>query len=222
LALETKAQRLEDPGAEMLERATAVWDRFGRVILVAGAAVIVVAVGAWFLMKSRAQREEQAASALAEANILYWQGDYARSLERARQVSTQFESTPSGIEAHRLAGDNAFWNGDFKTAVAEYRRYLDKHKGDLLADAARRSLAYALESAGQLQEAAQQYEQLVGKFDRNSSAEFLSAAARCERLLNRPEEALKRLERVEREFGETSYGQSARIEIAELKAAAGR
>jgi len=215
-----KATRLEDPGAEMLDRITTTWDRHGRLIL--GVALAVIAAGAvtFFLLRSRAAREEQAAAALAEANVLYWQGDYVTSLERAKQVSAQFGSTPSGIEAHRLAGDNAFWNGDFKTAVAEYRRYLDKAPAGLLADAGRRSLAYSLESDNQFAEASRTYESLVGRFDRSSSAEFLGGAARCYRALNQPDEAMKRLQRIDQEFGETSYANAARVEMAELAARA--
>jgi TolA-binding protein len=219
LSLE-KASRLEDPGAEMLDRMTSVWDRHGRIILGATLAVIAVGAVAFFLLRGQAAKEEQAAAALAEANVLYWQGDYVGSLERAKQVSARFASTPSGIEAHRLAGDNAFWNGDFKSAVAEYRRYLDKAPSGLLADAGRRSLAYALESDNQHAEAAKTYESLVGRFDRSSSAEFLLAAARCHRALNQPDEALKRLQRIDQEFGETSYANAARVEMAELAARA--
>jgi tetratricopeptide (TPR) repeat protein len=134
----------------------------------------------------------------------------------ARQIAQQYPSTPSGIDAHRLAGDNAYWDGDFKAAVTEYRTYLGREKKGLLADAARRSLAYALESSKQFAEAASTYESLVGVFDRESSAEFLAATARCYRALNRPADAIKSLQRLVSEFGETSYANPARIELAEL------
>jgi tetratricopeptide (TPR) repeat protein len=214
-----KAAHLDDPGAETLERLTSTWDRYGRLILGVVAAAIAIGAVTFMVLRNRAAREEQAASALAEANVLFWQGDYARSLERATQVAQQYGSTPSGIEAHRLAGDDAFWSGDFKGAVAHYRRYLDKNKSGLLADAGRRSLAYALESSGDYVEAAKTYESLIGRFDRVSSAEFLSAAARSYRLANQPAEALARLRRLESEFGETTYARDARIQIAELTAA---
>jgi tetratricopeptide (TPR) repeat protein len=167
-------------------------------------------------MRARASAEAEAAGKLAEANVLYWQGDYARSLELSKQIAQQHGSTPSGLDAHRLAGDNAYWNGDFKTAVTEYRAYLAKEKKGLLADAARRSLAYALESNKQYAEAATTYESLVGVFDRESSAEFLAGAARCYRAQSQPAEAAKRLQRLLDEFGETSFVNPARIELAEL------
>jgi tetratricopeptide (TPR) repeat protein len=217
-----RARTLEPEGAEFLERAADWWRRRQRLVAGAAIGVAVLAAGTLLHLRTRAAQEEQAAGRLAEANILFWQGDYVRSLELSKQVYTQYGGTASGRDAHRLAGDNAFWNGDFKAAVAEYRRYLDKVKTGLLADAARRSLAYALESDGEPLEAARHYDQLVGKLDRTSSAEFLVAAARCYRQAGQPPEAVRRLRRVDEEFGDTYYAQTARIQLGELEAAATR
>ena len=141
-----------------------------------------------------------------------------RSTEIAKQVVQQYGGTPSGGDALRLQGDNAFWSGDFKGAAVHYHAYLKKVSSGALADAARRSLAYALESDRQHAEAAKTYESLVGKFDRNSSSEFLWAAARCHRALGQPAEAVARLKRLESEFGETSYARAALLTIAEIEA----
>ena len=213
-----KHARLEDPGAELLDRMLLHWNRYGKIVLGVVVGLAVVGGGVFLALRSRAQTETQAAGRLAEANIMFWSGYYQQSLDRSKQVSQQYPNAPSGIEAHRLAGDNDYWLGDFKGAVAEYRRYLDKVKTGLLADAARRSLAYSLESAGQFKEAADTYESLVGKFDRESSAEMLYASARCHRLLNQPAEAIKRLQRLVDEFGETQMANRARIAQGELGA----
>lgn len=212
-----RSAKLADPGAELLDHVSGFWDRWGRIVTgVLGVAVVVGAV-AFFSLRARSSQEEQAAGRLAEANLMFWQGDYTRSLQMARQVSEQFASTRSGIDAHRLAGDNAFWGGDFKSAITEYRKYLDHEKKGLLADAARRSLAYALDSDGQYAQAAPIYESLVGVFDRESSGEFLVAAARCYQHLNQPAEAAKRLQRLIDEYGETSSVLSAREELAGIQ-----
>jgi tetratricopeptide (TPR) repeat protein len=213
-----KHARLEDPGAELLDRVSLHWNRYGKIVLGVVIGLLVVGGGVFFAMRSRAATESQAAGRLAEANIMFWSGYYQQSLDRAKQVAQQYPNAPSGLEAHRLAGDNSYWLGDFKNAAAEYRRYLDKAKPGLLADAARRSLAYSLESSGQYKEAADTYESLVGKFERESSAEMLYAAARCYRLLNQPAEAIKRLKRLTEEFGETQMSNRARIAQAELGA----
>jgi tetratricopeptide (TPR) repeat protein len=211
--------RLEQPGAEIMVPVVRFWERFGHLALGVVAGLAVVGVVGYFSLRSRHAAEEAAAAKLAEASIYYWQGDYQRSLQIAREAAEQYGSTASGLDAHRQAGDAAYWGGDFKTSVAEYRRYLAKNSSGLLADAARRSLAYALESNQQYQEASREYEALIGHFDRGSSAEFLLASARCFAAANQPGEAMTRLQRLVDEFGETEYANRARIELAELQAA---
>ena len=212
------SSRLEQPGADFIVPVTRFWERYGR--LATGVLVGIAVLGAvgYFALHSRQVAEEAAAGKLAEASLLYWQGDYARSLQLATETAGQYGSTPSGIDAHRQAADAAYWGGDFKTAISEYRNYLTRRPSGLLADAARRSLAYALESDRRYVEASREYEALVGHFDRGSSAEFLLAAARCLQSAGQPQDALPRLRRVADEFGETEYANPARIELAELQA----
>jgi tetratricopeptide (TPR) repeat protein len=219
LTLERESARLEDPGAQLLDSISSRWERYGRMLLIGLGVIAVIAIGVFFTLRTRAADEEQAAGKLAEANLYFWQGAYDRSLPIARQVSEQWPNSPSGIDAHRLAGDDQFWLGKFKESVAEYRLYLAKQKSGLIADAVRRSLAYALESDLQFKEAASVYEGLVGRFDRESSAEFLYAAARCYRQLNQPKEADQMLKRLLDEYGETSNANRARMLRAELAAA---
>ena len=214
-----RSARLEDPGADLIASVGGFWDRYGRIVLGVGIGAAAIGAIVFLTLRSRAASESQAAGRLAEASVLYWQGDYARSLQLAKQVAQEFPSTASGNDAHRLAGDNAYWDGDFKTAVTEYRAYLSKQKTGILADAARRSLAYALESNKQYPEAATEYEGLVGKLDRESSAEFLADAARSYRAANRPADAKKALQRLIDEFGDTTFADRARIDLAELNTA---
>lgn len=220
MALHTQhSSRLEQPGAELMVPLTNFWDRYGRIVLGVLAGLVVVGVVGFFSLRSRREAEEAAAAKLAEASIFYWQGDYQRSLALARETAEQYGSTPSGRDAHRQAADAAYWGGDFKAAVADYRRYLAGKPDGLLADAARRSLAYALESDQQHVEAAREYEALVGRFDRGSSAEFLFAAARCLQAANQTPGAVQRLQRLTEEFGETEYANKARLALAESGAA---
>lgn len=213
-----KPRSLGFEGAERLDEIQAWWTQYSKIVIGVAAAAVVVVAAVMFNQRTRSVQEGAAAGKLAEATVYYWQGDYPRCLELSKQIYNQYASTPSGLEAHRVAGDASFWNGDFKSAIAEYRRYLDHMKKPIFADAARRSLAYALESDGQRLEAAKEYESLVGKFDRTSSAEFLVAAARCYRGLGRPADAVSRLKRVDMEFGETTYANQARLEMGEIAA----
>lgn len=212
--------RLEQPGAELMVPLANFWDRYGKIVLGVLAGIVVVGAIGFFSLRSRQAAEEAAAGKLAEASLYYWQGDYQRSLTLARETAQQYASTPSGKDAYRQAADAAYWGGDFKTAAADYRRYLASKPQGVLADAARRSLAYALESDQQYLDAVKEYEALVGRFDRASSAEFLFAAARSLQAANQSPAAIQRLQRLTDEFGETDYANQARIALAELGATA--
>jgi predicted negative regulator of RcsB-dependent stress response len=220
LALESQRKtRLEDPGADLLDSFSSQWEQYGRQFLAVVGVLLVAGVVSFFLIRSRRTAEDAAAGTLAEATIYYFQGDLQKAQQVAKQVSDQYGNTASGNDAHRVIGDTAFWNSDFKTAVAEYRRYLGKQSTGPLADAVSRSLAYSLENDHQFAEAARLYNSLVGKFDRESSGEFLAASARCKRLAGDREAARKDLERLISEYGDTSYARIARLEAAELATA---
>jgi tetratricopeptide (TPR) repeat protein len=208
--------RLEDPGAELLDKLSGFWQRYGRFALAGLGLVAVVGLAAFFTMRTRSANEDRAARRLAEASVLFWQGEYARSADIAKQVVDQFPGTASALDAHRISGDDAFWTQDYAGAIREYRAFLDKARPGTLTEAVRRSYAYALENNRQYKDAAEVFESLVGRFDREASGEFLSASARCYRALQQPAEALKRYHRVVDEFGETSYAAMARIAIGEL------
>lgn len=211
-----KGTALEDPGAEMLDRMTSLWARYGRIILGGVVAVAAVAAVAYFTVRSNETQEAAASEKLAQANALFWQGDYDRSKTLADEVAKAYGGTPSGVDALRISGDNAYWRGNWKDAVAQYKAYLGKQGSGLMGNVVRRSLAYSYESDGQHAEAAKLYDGLVGVFDRESSAEFLAASARCHEALGNKPEAAKRLQRLLDEFGETSYASRARVKLAEL------
>ena len=218
MTLERKAARLEDPGAHFLDTLSSFWTRFGRIALIGLGVIAIAVVGVLLTLRTRAAAEQQAAEKLAEANLYFWQRDYQHSLQAAKQVTEQWPNTSSGVDALRVAGDSQFWGGDFKGAAAQYQRYLEHRKTGIIADGVRRSLAYSLESSQQYKEAAAAFEGLAGKLDRESSGEFLFAAARCYRELNQPREAERLLGRLIDEYGETSYADRARILRAELAA----
>ena len=215
----SKSTALQDPGAEMVDQVTGLWGKYGMMVLGAIGAVIVVGVVAFLSMGQGEKANNEAAKKLNEATMRFYQGDYVQAMTAAQAVSKTWGSTPSGIDAHRIAGDCAFWQAKFKDAATEYKAYLSKQGSGLLAQGVQRSLAYALDSDKQYVEATKYYDGLVGVFDRESSAEMLSAAARCEQLTNNKDEAVKRLHRVVDEFSETSYANRARLKLAELGAA---
>ena len=216
MSLESRKNALDDPGAELLDRATSLWDRYGRIVLGVVVGLAVVGVSAYYVMAGSARKENAASERLAEASDLFWRADYDRSRTIAQEIVKQYPDTPSGIDALRIAGDDAYWRGNWKDAVADYEAYLKKRSSGLLANAVRRSLAYAQESLGQYTAAAANFDLLVGQIDRETSGEMLFAAGRCLIADKKPDEAKKRYQRIIDEFPDSSFQAQARIELGKL------
>jgi TolA-binding protein len=216
LSLESRKNALDDPGAELIDRATSLWDRYGRIVLGVVVGVAVVGVSIYYVTTGAARKENAASERLAEASDLFWRADYDRSRTIAQDIVKQYPDTPSGLDALRIAGDDAYWRGNWKDAVADYDAYLKKKGSGLLANTVRRSLAYAQESLGQYSTAAGNFDQLVGQIDRETSGEMLYAAGRCLVEAGKPDEAKKRFQRVLDEYPDTSYQVQARIELGRL------
>ena len=207
---------LDDPGADLVDRITGLWDRYGRIVLGVLTAVAVLGVGGYYYLTGHARQENAASEKLAEANDLFWRADYDRSRQIAQTVSKQFAGTSSATDALRIAGDDAYWRGNWKDAIVDYQAYLKRQGSGLMADIVRRSLACAQESVGEYEAAAANYEKLVGVFDRESSGEMLFASARSLVAAKKPEEAKKRLQRIIDEFPDTSFQLQARIDLGKL------
>jgi TolA-binding protein len=216
LSLESRKNTLDDPGAALLDRATSLWDRYARIVLGVIVGIAVVGVSAYYVTAGAARKENAASERLAEASDLFWRADYDRSRTIAQEIVKQYPDTPSGLDAIRIAGDDAYWRGNWKAAVADYETYLKKRSSGLLAYTVRRSLGYAQESLGQYADAAANFDMLVGQIDRETSGEMLYAAGRCLVAEKKPDEAKKRYQRIIDEFPDSSYQLQARIELGKL------
>ncbi len=216
----SKGHASELTSEQVVDTMTSFWDRFGRVVLGVGIAVVAIGGIAYFTIQGNNTRNAAASSKLAEANALFWNGDYDRAKTTAEDVIQKLGSTPNGNDARRVAGDAAYWKGEWKDAITQYKAYLGKQSTGIVAQGVRRSLACAYESDKQYAEASKLYDQLVGVFERESSAEMLAGAARCLEATNNKAEAAKRLQRLVDEFGDTSYANRARVKLAELTAPA--
>ena len=216
MSLESRKNTLDDPGADLLDRATALWDRYGRIVLGVVVGVAVIGVSVYYVTTGAARKENAASERLSEASDLFWRADYDRSRQIANDLAKQYPDTPSGLDALRIAGDDAYWRGNWKDAVADYEAYLKKRGTGLLATTVRRSLAYAQESLGQYAAAVANFDLLVGQIDRETSGEMLYAAGRCLVEDKKPEEAKKRYQRIIDEFPDSSFQLQARIELGKL------
>src|SRR5262249_48353873 len=145
---------------------TTLWERYGRIVLGAVVGLGVVGVSAYYVLAGAAHKENAASERLAQANDLFWRADYDRSRQIAKELARQYPDTRSGLDAMRIAADDAYWRGNWKDAVDDYEAYPKRRDKGLLANGVRRSLAYAQESLGQYAAAAGNFDLLVGQMDR--------------------------------------------------------
>src|SRR5262249_37188689 len=108
------------------------------------------------------------------------------------------------------------WLGQFKDAAVSYRKYLEHARPGQLEDGARRSLAYALESDRQFDEAGKIFLDIAPRLDRESAADAFMGAARCARASGKNAEAAALARRVVGEYGDTSPARMARVYQAEI------
>src|SRR5262245_36898212 len=109
MSLESRKSTLDDPGAELLDRASALWERYGRIVLGTLVGLAVVGVSAYYIMTGAARKENAASARLSDASELFWRADYDRSRQMAKEITRQYPDTPSGLDAVRIAGDDAYW-----------------------------------------------------------------------------------------------------------------
>src|SRR5204862_4398168 len=114
-----RSTALQDPGAEMVDRITGLWERFGRIALAALAGIAVIGVVAWLTVRHNADQENQASKALVESDYLFRRGELERARSTAEQTEKTFAATSTGNDAHRIAGDASFWTGNSKNAPTD-------------------------------------------------------------------------------------------------------
>jgi tetratricopeptide (TPR) repeat protein len=216
----TRRQR-EDPLVATWVRGRDWLGSNGRIVawVLGGLALAALVAVVW--TRSRAQAEQRAANSLAEAQALYWRGDYPTLLARADEVRKNYGGTQAATEALRLKGDAFFWQGDFKSAAQNYEQYIKENRTEsAYRKGVRRNLAQAYESDNQGRKAAELYEEMAGEpGPRVLTAELYVSAARAWRAAGDPAKAKALYQKVSNEYTDTVFGADADIALGEMEAA---
>jgi tetratricopeptide (TPR) repeat protein len=154
----TKRQIKEDALVTAAFRATEVWERHGRTILVVAGAVVLVAVLILFVTRTRAQSEERAQGELYRAVLAVNQGDYVTAGPMLKELIDNSPGTRSARDAERYLAVVMVAQGRYSEAVASYRKFIDRSGGDAVATLTGYwGLASALETDKKFTEAAAAY-----------------------------------------------------------------
>ncbi len=175
----TKRQMKEDPLVTAAFRATEVWERFGRTILIVAGGILLVGLLVFFVLRTRAQSEQRALGDLFRAMVAMSQGDASSATPMLREIVDNSPGTGAARNAMLLLGDALMAQRNPKEAVTWYQKYLDKAGGDReRARAGYLGLGAALEDSGQFGPAADAYAEAVerGRSDNERGRAMLSQA----------------------------------------------
>ena len=154
----TKRQMKEDPLVTAAFRATELWERRGRAILIALGAVLLIALLVFFVMRTRAGAEQRATGDLFRAMVALNQGDPTSAAPMLKEIVDNAPGTKAARNAMLLLGDASLAQRNPREAVTWYQKYLDKTGGqDDLEMAGYYGLGAAHEDAGDFAKAAEAY-----------------------------------------------------------------
>ena len=154
----TKRQMKEDPLVTAAFKATDLWERHGSRILVAGGALALLGLLAFFMGQARAKAEEKASGDLFRASLAVNQGEYGTAVPMLREIVDNQPGTDAARQAMLYLGDSYLAQKKPTDAVTWYRKFVDKAGGDRARlRLGHYALGTALEDAGQFGPAADAY-----------------------------------------------------------------
>jgi tetratricopeptide (TPR) repeat protein len=177
----TKRSIKEDALVTAAFRATDVWERHGRAILIGAGALVLVAVLSVFVMRTRAQSEEQAQANLFRAVLSMAQGDYVTAGPMLKELIDNSAGTKAARDAMRYMGDAAMAQGKPSEAASWYQKFVAASGGDKAAALAGVwGLAAAQENNKSFAEAAAAYGDAAKRSGSdNERGRAMLAQARC-------------------------------------------
>ena len=210
---EVKHPRHKTESEVVVDRAKDFWGRFGKVIMIASAAVIVVG-GGYLAYKYfvKAPKEQKAAEAVWKSESNFGMDSMAKALSGdaqyagAEKVASQYGGTKAGNLANFIAGVAALKAGDNNKAV----KFLKEFKTDAKQVQARayKLLADAQANLNQNAEALSNYKKAAREFeaDQQSSAEYLFFAAYfADRVVKDKNQSVELFKELKQKYNNTQF-----------------
>jgi hypothetical protein len=211
---EVKQVRRTTENEAVVDRAKNFWDRYGRIIMIVSAAIILIG-GGYLIYKNfiKAPQERKAMESLFKAEEYFRMDSMRLALNGDgmnpgfEKVINQYGGTKGGNLARFYAGSAYLRLGDFNKAV----KYLDDFKTESKQIQARayKLLADAYSEQGKTKEALSNYKKAAYEFEEdevNSSEALFMAAYLADRVLNDKTQAVDLYKELKKKYPQTQYG----------------
>jgi outer membrane protein assembly factor BamD (BamD/ComL family) len=181
--------------------------------------VIVIAIGATFVVRQRRAAEVEAQTILARGNFDFKQGNYASALRTYSGIRQRYRGTRSAADATFFSANAYFASGSYDSSMAFYNEYLNHGKRrDDLTVSAKAGIAQSLEEKGIYGEAANSFLKAQQEHPDNVQArDLLLGAARCYRLADDLARAVDVYNDLIDTYPDTREAELARMQILELE-----
>jgi predicted negative regulator of RcsB-dependent stress response len=211
---EVKQVRHKADGDLVVDRAKDFWSNYGRIVMIAGGALILL-VGGWFAYQNfiKAPKETKASEALWKAEDYFGKDSLKQALSGDGQaagfekVISQYGGTESGNLANFYAGVVALKSGDNNKAIKYLKDFSTDSK--LIQARAYKLLGDAYANNGNNSEALSNYKKASKEFEKDvqSSAEYLfTAAFFADRVLNDKKQAIELYTELKKKYPNTQFG----------------
>lgn len=159
--------------------------------IVAAVVGIAIAVMSW----QKSQTESEADAALMNIPLNSVQGGrlVAPSPTAYLDIAQKYPDTSAGEYGELLGAERLFLDGKYPEAHQQFSKFLDDHSTSSLVPQARVGVAASLEGEGKINEAAQQYQQIISTYpnELNIVSPAKLTLARLDEQLNKPDQALR-------------------------------
>ncbi len=207
----------KDPAERALE-----WiKRNQRLLIGLGAALVIAASGAWFVLEYRGRKEAAAEQALEQARVATQSGNFALAASDLSRMIDSYAGTRASDEAVILLAQVRLIQGQDSVAARELRAALGRGMDPQFRSGASSLLGVALENLGSLSEAGEAYEDAAAAawYD-DLAAQHLNDAGRAYALAGDTARAIATYERVVSDYPEVQGVAEAKVRLAELRASA--
>lgn len=186
---------------------------------IAGGALVVVALAAWFVITAGQRKEAFAAKALEAARSTAEQGNIGEAVQQFQQVATTYAGTDAGYDAVLGIAQARMVAGQAELAISTLEDFLGKNPPKAYASPANGLLGTALENTGKYAEAAAAYRKASDEADiPYLKATLLLDTGRALNLAGKPDEAKAAYQEVVDKYTETAALSEAQVRLSELSA----
>jgi len=216
----TKEELREDPVLEQIQRGVAFAEHNARWLIIGAVIVVAAVAGGVALHRGQLRAQRDASQYLLEGQGAYLQGNYSAAETQLKEMLQTYGRSPSAPAAQITLGDALMAQQRPEEALQAYQSAEGRAGRDpLLAAAAQRGQAAALEDLGRLPEASQAYEKAAG-IGTLGQVQDLIAAARTALQASDPARAKSLLERAKKaDRGSENLGEitayTARADVAQ-------